>query len=187
MRVLPQDVLLWDFLSPDMSPRYELNESALAFIYSPRTGNVVRTCGEEVLVPMTPAHDINWDRALISLLAKSAETNKNNTLSCDSIDDYQFFVDSINAYFDKSELCCGQVIVHPDNAKEIELIPVRQSDKCAKDKAYFLPHPQFLGVFANQYCLPELIDLTESFREPVRRGMVITNSNLVLEVTIKAG
>lgn len=174
---LSKKVLMCDEVPLENLPRYEVPNDAVSIIYSPMTGNVVKSSGaEEILIPLTKK-DVDWDKVLIQMLEKSARvmTSRETKLgiTAKSLDDIDLKLD-VDTHFSDLQLICAQVVTHPDNAFESSELDVRETDLCPKDKAYFLPPPQFLGVLA-----------TKNFpSEPLQAGMSIVNSQYVLEVEL---
>jgi hypothetical protein len=170
-------VLMRDELPLDNLARYETQDQAISIIYSPMTGKIVMSAGqEEMVIPLTK-NDIDWDQVLMDMLEKSTSMRpEKETIKGESIDDINIMLD-VDSRFSDMELICTQVVVHPDNAKELPSLEVHETDLCPKDKAYFLPSPMFLGVIA-----------TKQFPvEPIQVGMSVINSQYVLGVDLKAG
>lgn len=168
---------MWDKIPLEVLARYEVPDDSIAIIYSPMTGNTVKSSQPEIVIPLTKK-DVDWDKTLIEMLKKSTRvmTSRETKLgiSAKTINDIDLKLD-VDAHFAELALICSQVIVHPDNAVGINELDVHETDLCPKDKAYFLPAPQFLGVLA-----------TKDFpSEPTQVGMSILNSQYVLDVELK--
>jgi hypothetical protein len=179
MDELSKKVLLWDRVPLEHLPRYETSDEPVSYVFSPMTGNIVRAHGEEILVPLTK-NDVNWDEVLIKMLEKSDRTMTTRetklTPTAETIDNHDLLLE-VDSYFADMNVLCGQVVVHPDNSKEMPLFDVYETDLCPVDRVYFLAPPQFLGVLA-----------TKDFpNEPRQTGMSVINSQFVFGVDIKAG
>jgi len=168
---------MWDDIPLGNLARYEVQEGTVSIIYSPMSGSLVKSSGNpEMVIPLT-TKDVDWDKVLIDMLEKSTRvmTSRETKLgiTAESLDDIDLKLD-VDTHFSDLQLICAQVVKHPDNAFESRELDVHETDLCPKDKAYFLPPCQFLGVFA-----------TKNFpSEPLQAGMSIINSQYVLEVEL---
>lgn len=166
---LSKKVLMCDEVPLECLPRYEVPDDSVSIIYSPMTGNVVKSFGnEEILVPLTKK-DVDWDKVLMQMLEKASGP----VIQAKSLDDIDLKLD-VDTHFADMELVCAQVVIHPDNTFESRELDVHETDLCPKNEAYFLPPPAFLGVLA-----------TKNFpSEPLQTGMSVINSGYVLKAEL---
>lgn len=131
--------------------RYVVSIDTVSLVFYPRENDIVKKFGsEEILVPMT-TENVNWDDELIKMLIESVnESDSSRNISAKNLDDWDAWT-KIHSYFDGKDLRCTQVVVHPSRATtEVPLLNVHESELCPKNKAFFLPSPQFVGVLATR-------------------------------------
>ena len=169
---LASKVLIVDEVPEDNIARYEVSQYPVSLVFDPRDKEIYKESdGEEIFVPMT-SDDVDWDSELIKMLVKSVEdAGPNRILSTKNLDDDDTWL-AVLSYFDKLDLVCKQVVVHPSRAVDMDLIDVHQSELCPKDKAFFLPPFCFVGVLATR----------EDRRE---FGMLLANTEVVVCVNFE--
>ncbi len=169
---------MWDQVPLEHLPRYEISSKTTSYVFSPMNGNIVKTYGgEEILIPLTK-NDVNWDEVLVQMLEKSDRTMTTRetklTQTIEAIDNHELLLE-VESYFSDLDAICSQIVVHPDNFKEMPLFDIHETDLCPLDRVYFLAAPAFLGVFA-----------TKDFPNESRQaGMSVINSQFVFGVDIK--
>ena len=166
---LSKNVLLYDSLESDQIPLYD-NYPVLGqpLLYSPITDTIIqcKDC-DSVLVPVTK-NEVDWDKVLMRIIDRCSEnTEKLKTSSLDTE-----LIMEIESKFDELDAHCTQVILHPSKKSEImsQNFDIHETDLCPENQVYFLPSPQFMGVFVN--------------RDNTEKGMAIMNHYLVIPVDL---
>ena len=112
---------MWDDIPLGNLARYEVQEGTVSIIYSPMSGNLVKSSGNpEMVIPLT-TKDVDWDKVLIDMLEKSTRVMYSREtklgITAESPDDIDL-KQEVETPFSDLHLISPQVVNPPKNPLE---------------------------------------------------------------------